>query len=320
MILLLLMTVDARTGMAVERHATGRSPTGRSSSRFAGSRRPSGSPASRRLAQGARHPSVPAHRVPRAAGAARCLLRRPPGRVLRDRRPQRLRQEHAAEDHGEHLPRRSRPDPRWPGGWPPSSSSASASTPSSPSRENVVLNGVMMGLGPARGGGAARRGPRLRRAREFADLKLKNYSSGMMVRLAFAVMVEADADIMLVDEVLAVGDAAFAQKCMDVFHARRRAGKTLVLVTHDMATVESLCDRAMLIDDGEVRYLGDPGGDGDALLPRQLRRHRTQRPHRRAERRLGRERAAHRRLAGGPGRRARDGRRGARSDPRPDRA
>jgi len=95
--------------------------------------------------------------------------------------------------------------------------------------------------------------------REFADLKLKNYSSGMMVRLAFAVMVEADADVMLVDEVLAVGDAAFGQRCMDVFHARRRAGKTLVLVTHDMSTVESLCDRAMLIDEGEVRYLGDPG-------------------------------------------------------------
>jgi len=64
---------------------------------------------------------------------------------------------------------------------------------------------------------------------------------------------------MLVDEVLAVGDAAFGQRCMDVFHARRRAGKTLVLVTHDMSTVESLCDRAMLIDEGEVRYLGDPG-------------------------------------------------------------
>ena len=74
-----------------------------------------------------------------------------------------------------------------------------------------------------------------------------------MVRLAFAVMVEADADIMLVDEVLAVGDAAFAQKCMDVFHEKRRAGRTLVLVTHDMATVEELCDRAMLLDDGELR-------------------------------------------------------------------
>jgi ABC-2 type transport system ATP-binding protein len=126
------------------------------------------------------------------------------------------------------------------------------------SRENVVLNGVMMGLG--------RREARRRmdaildfaELRDFADLKLKNYSSGMMVRLAFAVMVQADADVMLVDEVLAVGDAAFGQRCMDVFHARRRAGKTLVLVTHDMATVQSFCDRAMLINDGEVRYLGDP--------------------------------------------------------------
>jgi ABC-2 type transport system ATP-binding protein len=125
------------------------------------------------------------------------------------------------------------------------------------SRENVVINGVMMGLG--------RREAQLRLERvldfaelgEFADLKLKNYSSGMMVRLAFAVMVEADADIMLVDEVLAVGDAAFAQKCMDVFREKRRAGRTLVLVTHDMATVQSICDRAMLIHDGELRYIGD---------------------------------------------------------------
>jgi ABC-type polysaccharide/polyol phosphate transport system ATPase subunit len=126
------------------------------------------------------------------------------------------------------------------------------------SRENVVLNGVMMGL--------ERREARRRldgvldfaELREFADLKLKNYSSGMMVRLAFAVMVEADADIMLVDEVLAVGDASFAQKCMDVFRAKREAGRTIVLVTHDMAAVQSLCDRAMLLHDGERQYIGDP--------------------------------------------------------------
>jgi ABC-type polysaccharide/polyol phosphate transport system ATPase subunit len=125
------------------------------------------------------------------------------------------------------------------------------------SRENVVLNGVMMGL--------SRREARRRldsvldfaELRDFVDLRLKNYSSGMMVRLAFAVMVEADADIMLVDEVLAVGDASFAQKCMDVFREKRRAGRTLVLVTHDMATVQSFCDRAMLIHDGERRYIGD---------------------------------------------------------------
>jgi ABC-type polysaccharide/polyol phosphate transport system ATPase subunit len=126
------------------------------------------------------------------------------------------------------------------------------------SRENVVLNGVMMGLSRRE----ARR--RLDSVLEFAeleaftDLKLKNYSSGMMVRLAFAVMVEADADIMLIDEVLAVGDASFAQKCLDVFRTKRQAGRTVVLVTHDMATVQSFCDRAMLIHDGELRYLGDP--------------------------------------------------------------
>jgi ABC-type polysaccharide/polyol phosphate transport system ATPase subunit len=125
-------------------------------------------------------------------------------------------------------------------------------------RENVVLNGVMMGLSRRE---AARRLDSVldfAELQDFVELKLKNYSSGMMVRLAFAVMVQADADIMLIDEVLAVGDASFAQKCMDVFHEKRRDGKTIVLVTHDMATVQSLCHRAMLIHDGELRYIGDP--------------------------------------------------------------
>jgi energy-coupling factor transporter ATP-binding protein EcfA2 len=125
-------------------------------------------------------------------------------------------------------------------------------------RENVELNGVMMGLG--RRGVSRRLDSVLEFAelREFVDLKLKNYSAGMMVRLAFAVMVEADADVMLVDEVLAVGDAAFAQKCTDVFREKRDAGKTLVLVTHDMATVKAFCDRAMLIHDGQQKFLGEP--------------------------------------------------------------
>ena len=93
---------------------------------------------------------------------------------------------------------------------------------------------------------------------DFVDLQLKNYSSGMLVRLAFALMVQADADVMLIDEVLAVGDAAFAQKCMDVFREKRRAGKTIVLVTHDMTTVQTLCHRAMLLHDGELRFIGEP--------------------------------------------------------------
>ena len=125
-------------------------------------------------------------------------------------------------------------------------------------RENGVLNGVLMGL--TRREAIRRLDSMIEFAEleDFADLKLKNYSSGMMVRFAFAVMVQADADIMLIDEVLAVGDAAFAQKCMDVFHERRDAGKTIVLVTHDMPTVQSMCHRAMLLDAGELQYMGDP--------------------------------------------------------------
>jgi ABC-type polysaccharide/polyol phosphate transport system ATPase subunit len=147
-------------------------------------------------------------------------------------------------------------------------------------RENGELNGVLMGL--------TRRDARRRldavidfaELQDFVDLKLKNYSSGMMVRFAFAIMVQADADIMLIDEVLAVGDAAFAQKCMDVFHEKRDAGKTIVLVTHDMGTVQSLCHRAALLHEGELQYVGAPedaalryyrlnfaGPDADPRLP-----------------------------------------------------
>ena len=126
------------------------------------------------------------------------------------------------------------------------------------SRENIVLNGVLMGLDRHE---AAKRIDSVldfAELREFADLKLKNFSSGMMVRLAFSVMVEAHAEVMLIDEVLAVGDASFAQKCMDVFHELRDAGRTIVLVTHNMSMVQDFCDRAMLIHDSELQYLGDP--------------------------------------------------------------
>jgi ABC-type polysaccharide/polyol phosphate transport system ATPase subunit len=127
------------------------------------------------------------------------------------------------------------------------------------SRENVVLNGVMMGLSRAEARRRLEAVLEFAELEEFADLKLKNYSSGMLVRLAFAVMVQSDADVMLVDEVLAVGDAAFAQKCTDVFREKHAAGRTIVLVTHDMATVQAFCDRAMVLHDGELVYIGDPG-------------------------------------------------------------
>ncbi len=93
----------------------------------------------------------------------------------------------------------------------------------------------------------------------------------MMVRLAFSVMIQSDADILLIDEVLAVGDASFQQKCADVFREMRDAGRTIVLVTHDMAAVQAYCHRAMLIDDGELSYIGDPEEVAQAVLPAQLR-------------------------------------------------
>src|SRR5689334_16456279 len=133
-------------------------------------------------------------------------------------------------------------------------------------RENVVLNGVMMGLTPQEA--RSRLGAVLEFAEltEFVDLKLKNYSSGMLVRLAFSVMLQADADILLVDEVLAVGDAAFQQKCADAFHEMKALGKTIVLVTHQMATVEEYCHRAMLIHDGHIVQLGEPQEVGRRYL------------------------------------------------------
>src|SRR5205807_1598868 len=93
---------------------------------------------------------------------------------------------------------------------------------------------------------------------EFTDLKLKNYSSGMLVRLAFSVMVQVDADVLLIDEVLAVGDAAFQQKCYDEFNRIREQGRTVLLVTHAMSAVERFCDRAMLLERGKVVDIGEP--------------------------------------------------------------
>ena len=149
-------------------------------------------------------------------------------------------------------------------------------------RENAVLNGVLMGLTKREARHRLDAVVDFAELEEFRELKLKNYSSGMLVRLAFAVMVQADADIMLMDEVLAVGDAAFARKCMDVFHERNSAGKTILLVSHDMTMVQSLCDRVLLLEDGELLHDGDAeegalrylrlnfarsAGNGDGDLP-----------------------------------------------------
>jgi ABC-2 type transport system ATP-binding protein len=125
-------------------------------------------------------------------------------------------------------------------------------------RDNVVLNGIMMGLSPREARTRYDAVIDFAELRDFEELKLKNYSSGMHVRLAFSVAIQVDADILLVDEVLAVGDAAFQQKCFDVFNRLRDTGRTIVFVTHDMAAVNRFCHRALLLEKGEPAYLGEP--------------------------------------------------------------
>ena len=93
---------------------------------------------------------------------------------------------------------------------------------------------------------------------DFTDLKLKNYSSGMHVRLGFASAIQADADVYLVDEVLAVGDIRFQQKCFDTFRRLKREGRTVVFVGHDLATVERFCDRVLLLEQGDAIAVGEP--------------------------------------------------------------
>jgi ABC-type polysaccharide/polyol phosphate transport system ATPase subunit len=132
--------------------------------------------------------------------------------------------------------------------------------------DNVILNATMLGLSTRE---ARRRYDAIidfAELHDFVDLKLKNYSSGMLVRLAFAVMIQVDADILLIDEVLAVGDAAFQQKCFDEFARIRRSGATVLLVTHDLGAVQRFCDRAVLLERGRLVEIGDPQFVGDRYL------------------------------------------------------
>ena len=124
--------------------------------------------------------------------------------------------------------------------------------------DNVVVNASLLGIPPSV---ARQRFPaiiRFAELEEFVDLKLKNYSSGMFVRLGFAAAIQADADIYLVDEVLAVGDAHFQEKCFEVFRRMKQTGKTVIFVTHGLETVEEFCDRALLLERGEVAAIGHP--------------------------------------------------------------
>lgn len=125
-------------------------------------------------------------------------------------------------------------------------------------RENIYLNGAILGIPKAT---IAERFDRIvdfAGIREFLDMPVKHYSSGMYVRLGFAVAVEMDPDILLIDEVLAVGDVAFQTKCLARIRDFQRRGKTLLLVSHALQTVEEFCSRAFLIHQGRLVAQGDP--------------------------------------------------------------
>jgi ABC-type polysaccharide/polyol phosphate transport system ATPase subunit len=123
--------------------------------------------------------------------------------------------------------------------------------------DNVAINATLMGMPVS---GARERFDEViafAELEDFTGLKLRNYSSGMLVRLAFAISINADADVMIFDEVLAVGDLAFQNKCFDVFDDIKRGDRTVVFVTHSMDLVHRFCDRAMMIEDGRISAIGD---------------------------------------------------------------
>ncbi len=133
-------------------------------------------------------------------------------------------------------------------------------------RENVFINGMMLGLSKREITARFDEIVRFAELEEFIDAPVKTYSSGMYMRLGFGVAINVDPDVLLVDEVLAVGDETFTHKCLDKFAEFRRRGKTVLLVTHSLDMVTRFCDQALWLDEGVARAQGDPKRVIDAYL------------------------------------------------------
>lgn len=125
-------------------------------------------------------------------------------------------------------------------------------------RENIFVNGAILGLDRATLEDRVDGIIDFAELKDFANQKLKNFSSGMQVRLAFSVAIQAEAGILLMDEVLAVGDQTFQERCLEVFARYKREGKTVVLVTHSLGAIEENCDRALLMHHGRIELDGSP--------------------------------------------------------------
>jgi ABC-2 type transport system ATP-binding protein len=133
-------------------------------------------------------------------------------------------------------------------------------------RENVFMNGALLGFSKKEVESMYDDIVEFAEIEKFMDQKLKNYSSGMQVRLAFSIAIRAETDILLFDEVIAVGDAAFQQKCYETFAEMKKKGTTIILVTHDMSAVQRFCDRALFLDKGKIKNIGDPLDIADRYL------------------------------------------------------
>lgn len=125
-------------------------------------------------------------------------------------------------------------------------------------RENIYLNGALLGFSRTEMTEMYDEIVDFAELEKFMDQKIKNYSSGMQVRLAFSIAIRAKSDILILDEVLAVGDADFQKKCLNVFRSLKKEGRTIILVTHDMANVEKFCDRALVINKGKMIAVTTP--------------------------------------------------------------
>jgi ABC-2 type transport system ATP-binding protein len=125
-------------------------------------------------------------------------------------------------------------------------------------RENVYLNGALLGFSRKEMQKMYNEIVEFAELERFMDQKLKNYSSGMQVRLAFSIAIRAKSEVLVLDEVLAVGDSAFQRKCYDHFMLLKKNKQTVVLVTHDMGAVRQYCDRAIMINEGKIVERGDP--------------------------------------------------------------
>jgi len=133
-------------------------------------------------------------------------------------------------------------------------------------RENVFLNGALLGFSNQEMDKMYDEIVDFAELHDFMEEKIKNYSSGMQVRLAFSIAIRAEGDVLLLDEVLAVGDAAFQQKCYDYFEELKHDGRTIILVTHSMDAVKRFCNRALLLEGGKIKLIGSPEEIADQYL------------------------------------------------------